>query len=114
MMQDRNRPRVYFPDTIHIFSSFGKLEYALYFRKQLDIILLDVLVACEIAYIVQNGLHSFYLFLRSESLGRFNHKIGFVLSLYYCNESFSKVTCSLLHLIVACFLLLQFNFLICH
>lgn len=114
MMQNRNRPRVDFPDAVIIICSSGELEDVVYFRKQLNIIFLDVLVICEIAYIVQNRLHGFHFLLRGESFGWFDHKISFMLSLYDCNETLSEVAGSLLHLTVISFLLLQLNFLVGH
>lgn len=71
-------------------------------------------MACEIAYIVQNGLHSLHLLLRGESFGGFHHEVCFVFPFNDCNESLSEVTGSFLHLTVNRFLLLQFYLLVGH
>lgn len=71
-------------------------------------------MACEIAYIVRNGLHGLHLLLRGESFGGLDHEVGFVLPLDDCDESLSEITGSLLHLTVVCFLLLQFYLLVGH
>ena len=114
MVQDGDRPGVDFPDAVLVLCCPGEPEDAVDLGEQLDIIFLEVLVACEVAHVVEDGLLGLHLLLRGEALAGLDQQVGFVPALDHSYEALPEVARPLLQLAVAGLLLLQLDLLVGH